>query len=144
MQYYGNYTLKNDFQASPDLDPIECAGQFGATCLEPIPEYSHTSQFNWLYGPLTTSIRWRYIGSVEEDGTGGVGDLSDSISSRNYVDVTLAYNVNENLDLTLGVQNITDTDVPLLGDQVNEQANTFPATYETLGRQVFIGASLRF
>ena len=144
MQYYGNYTLKNDFQASPNLDPIECAGQFGATCGEPIPEYSHTSQFNWLYGPLTTSLRWRYIGSVEEDGTGGVGDLSDSNGSRNYVDVTLAYNVNDNLDLTLGVQNINDADVPLLGDQVSEQANTFPATYETLGRQGFIGASLRF
>ncbi len=62
----------------------------------------------------------------------------------NYVDVTLGWAVSEHLDLSIGVQNITGKDAPLLGSTVNEQANTYPATYDTLGRTVFFGASLRF
>lgn len=56
----------------------------------------------------------------------------------------MRYAVNEHLDLTVGVQNITGKDAPILGSTVSEQANTFPATYDTLGRQLFFGASLRF
>jgi outer membrane receptor for ferrienterochelin and colicin len=56
----------------------------------------------------------------------------------------MQYAVNENLSLTAGVQNILGKDAPLLGSTVNEQANTWPATYATLGRQLFVGASVRF
>ena len=150
VQYYGNYTFESTFQVDP-TDPatfLDCAGEYGVNCGEPTPEYKHTMQTSWLYGPLTTSVRWRMIGAVElspEEVTAfGIGDASDDISTFNYVDVTLGYAVNENLDLTVGVQNIFSKDAPLLGSTVNEQANTFPATYETLGRQLFFGASLKF
>lgn len=150
VQYYGNYTFESSFQVDP-ADPatfLDCAGEFGINCGEPTPEYKHTMQTTWLYGPLTTSVRWRYIGAVdlspEEIAPNGIGDASDDIEAFNYVDVTMGYAVSENLDLTVGVQNIFGKDAPLLGSTVNEQANTFPATYETLGRQLFFGASLKF
>ena len=73
-----------------------------------------------------------------------VSNLSDDIGFFNYIDVTTQYAVNENLDLTVGVRNITGKDVPLLGSTVNEQANTWPATYTPFGRQLFFGASVRF
>ncbi len=151
MQYYGTYTLENAFQ----LDPADattyhdCVGYFGgANCGEPIPTYKHTMQTSWMYGPLTTSLRWRLIGGVDLPAADvaalGIGDASDDIATFNYLDVTMQYAVNENLDLTVGVQNILGKDAPLLGSTVNEQANTYPATYETLGRQLFFGASLKF
>ncbi len=147
-QYYGTYTLESSFLPDAVSPLIECAGFFGVVCGEPTPTYKHTTQTSWLYGPLTTSIRWRLIGAVTlppgEAAQFGVGDASDSIDTFNYVDVTMQYAVNENLDLTVGVQNILGKDAPLLGSTVNEQANTYPATYETLGRQLFFGASLKF
>ena len=56
----------------------------------------------------------------------------------------MTYNHDDQFDLTLGVRNILGEDTPILGSTVNEQANTWPATYETLGRQVFAGAKIRF
>lgn len=156
--YYGNYNLESSFKNTPEADLIECAGFFAGDCGEPTPEYKHTMQASWLYGPLTTSVRWRLIGGTTADFespittpdlcamTPGacIGNLSDDIDMFNYVDVTLQYAMSEHLDLTVGVQNITGKEPPLLGSTVNEQANTWPATYETLGRQLFLGASIRF
>ena len=146
-QYYGTYLLKSDYQASPSSPVNDCKGFFGpAICVggsEPVPEYKHTVQFSYLYGPLTTSIRWRALSGVDSTVT-GLSDLSDDIGFYNYIDVTTQYAVNENLDLTFGVRNITSKDVPLLGSTVNEQANTWPATYTPFGRQLFFGASVRF
>ena len=146
-QYYGTYLLNSDFQSSPTSAVVECAGLFGPQICsgagEPQPEYKHTVQFGYLYGPLTTSVRWRALSGVDSTVT-GLSNLSDDIGFFNYIDVTTQYAVNENLDLTVGVKNITGKDVPLLGSTVNEQANTWPATYTPFGRQLFFGASIRF
>jgi len=142
--YYGNYRLKSNSIPDPVTGLVECSGLFAGRCGEPTQNYKHTAQVSWIYGPLTTGIRWRLIGGVDAEPGTGVSDLSDSIDLFNYVDVTLRYGVNENLDLTLGVQNILSKDAPILGSTNSEQANTFPATYDTLGRQLFFGASLKF
>lgn len=146
-QYYGTYLMDFNFQSSATAPVVTCEGQFGPQiCVggtEPAPEYKHTAQFSYLYGPLTTSIRWRALSGVDASTT-GLSNLSDDIGFFNYLDVTTQYAVNENLDLTLGVRNITGKDVPLIGSTVNEQANTFPATYTPFGRQLFFGASVRF
>lgn len=142
--YYGNYRLKSNSVPDPVTGLVECSGLFAGRCGEPTQNYKHTMQTSWLYGPLTTSLRWRLIGGVEAEPGTGVSDLSDDIDLFNYLDVTMKYAVNENLDLTLGVQNILSKDAPVLGSTNSEQANTFPATYDTLGRQLFFGASLKF
>lgn len=145
-QYYGTYLLDFTYQSSATSAEIDCAGFYGpqvcVAATEPSPEYKHTAQFSYLYGPLTASLRWRAISGMESSVT-GLSDLSDDIGFFNYLDVTTQYAVNENLDLTLGVRNITGKDVPLIGSTVNEQANTFPATYTPFGRQLFFGASVR-
>lgn len=143
--YYGGVFFSNGFTPDPITGFVECKGVYGATCGEPTPSYKHTMQATWLYGPLTTSLRWRYLPSFNDDGSFGfVSDLSDDIGSYNYLDVTMQYEVSENLDLTFGVQNITGKEPPVLGSTFSEQANTWPATYETLGRQLFFGATVRF
>ncbi len=142
-QYYGTYTLNSNAQASGSSPVVECAGLFAGQCGEPTPEYKHTTQISYIQGPLTASLRWRALGGVSTTVT-GLSDLSDDIGFFNYIDVTTQYAVSENLDLTVGVKNITGKDVPLLGSTVNEQGNTWPATYNPFGRQVFFGASLRF
>ncbi len=151
MVYYGNYTLESSFQVDPSAPVVDCVGYYAGNCGEPTPTYKHTLQTSLVSGPLTTSVRWRLIGGTEIDPSvfdpatqTTIGDLSDDIGMFNYIDVTMQYAVNENVDLTVGVQNITGKDAPLLGSTVNEQANTWPATYETLGRQLFVGASVRF
>ena len=145
-QYYGNYTIDSSFQSSATSPVVECDGAYGLACGEPTPKYKHTVQVGYNQGPFTASVRWRAIGAVTADASTlpTVSTLSDDIGFTNYIDVTTQYAVNEHLDLTVGVRNITGKDVPILGSTASEQGNTWPATYTPFGRQLFFGASLRF
>lgn len=147
VQYYGSYTLRAESQNSASSPFVTCEGEFGLECGEPTPEYKHTMQVSHLWGPLTTSLRWRALSSVDADDAtiaAGVSDLSDSIGWFNYLDVTTQIELTENFIFTAGVRNITGKDAPVLGSTSTEQANTFPATYTPFGRQVFVGGSFRF
>lgn len=146
LSYYGGYTMTSDVQNSATSPVITCAGEYGLDCGEPTPEYKHAMQASWYTGPFTTSLRWRHVGAVDADDTTLplVSNLSDDIGGTNYFDVTFQWDVTERFSTTLGVTNVTDTDVPILGSTASEQGNTWPATYETLGRRLFVGGSLRF
>lgn len=146
LSYYAGYTMTADTQNSATSPVITCAGEYGLDCGEPTPEYKHAMQASWYTGPFTTSLRWRHVGAVDADDTTLplVSNLSDDIGATNYFDVTFQYDVTENFSTTIGITNVTDTDVPVLGSTASEQGNTWPATYETLGRRLFVGGSLRF
>ena len=144
--YIGTYSLQSSHQNSPLGVINDCAGRFGIDCGNPQPDYKHAAQIFYDRGRLSLSLRWRFIGGVEIESLLApfVGDLSDSIGAANYVDVETRYALHDNLDVVLGVRNLSGEDAPIVGSPVRDQANTWPATYETLGRQVFFGASLQF
>ncbi|WP_417483561.1 TonB-dependent receptor plug domain-containing protein [Maricaulis sp.] len=146
VTYYGGYTITSDFTNSATSPVTVCAGFYGLSCGEPTPEYKHTVQTSWYTGPFTTSLRWRYIGAVEADSSTApyVSTFSDHIDGTSYFDVTFQYDINDTFTVNLGVTNFTDTDVPAIGSTASEQANTWPATYETLGRRLFVGGTMRF
>ena len=148
FSYIATRMLESSFNVGFNAPEAECSGLYGAQCGEgePEPKLKHSFMVTHEYGPVMTSMRWRRIGAVEVDQNDAsfVSDLSSTIPSQNYVDISMTYNHDDQFDLTLGVRNILGEDTPILGSTVNEQANTWPATYETLGRQVFAGAKIRF
>jgi len=123
----------------PD-DTIECAGKFGLNCGNPIPRWKANSRLSWIDGPLTTSVRWRHVGGTEDDTTGYV---VDRIGAYNVFDLALAFQVTEGATLNFGINNLFDKKPPILGDNA-EQANTYPGTFDVLGRDFFISAQFRF
>ena len=147
FQYYGTYLLGYTYQSSPTSAVVDCAGLYGSSiCVggnEPVPEYKHTAQISYIQGPLTASLRWRALSGMEASVT-GFSDASSSTPFFNYLDITTQYAVNENLDLTFGVRNLTNPDVPVMDLRISEQGNTYPATWTPFGRQLFFGASVRF
>tara|TARA_R110002051_G_scaffold325655_1_gene429791 strand:- start:17810 stop:20647 length:2838 start_codon:yes stop_codon:yes gene_type:complete len=146
VTYYGGYTITSDTTNSATSPVTVCAGFYGLNCGEPTPEYKHTMQTSWYTGPFTTSLRWRYIGAVEADSSTApiVSTFSDHIDATSYFDVTFQWDINDTFAVNLGVTNFTDTDVPTIGSTASEQGNTWPATYETLGRRLFVGGTMRF
>jgi outer membrane receptor protein involved in Fe transport len=144
-------------------DVIECAGQFGLTCGEPTASFKWTSRFSWVDGPLTTSVRWRHLSAVDDlsynfNDFGG----TETIPAYDLIDLTFSVDATENVTLSLGVNNlfntlptaptfdadgfVTNTDSLnglLLGDN-QEQANTYPSTYDVLGRDFFISVAFKF
>ena len=67
----------------------------------------------------------------------------ESLDEQYYLDLSIGYAFTENLDLNFGVKNVLDTEPNQLGDS-QEQANTFPSTYDMLGPRYFLSASYSF
>ncbi|MEL6737688.1 MAG: TonB-dependent receptor, partial [Pseudomonadota bacterium] len=165
MNFIGTWTDTNDLQANP-LDPtdvIRCAGLYGTTCDEPQATFKWVSRFSYIDGPLTLSTRWRHLSGTDTDNPieGEENGLGQSIDAYDLIDLTIRFDATENVTITAGVNNLFDTlpDTPvfgpdgsvindtnsiLVGDDNSEQANTFPSTFDVLGRDFFIGAQFRF
>lgn len=142
VRYLGTVTTENDFLPFAGGTVIECAGNFGNDCGEPVPEYSHRVTFNWSRDDWTAQAVWRHIGEVKDDDD-GTQFFVEKIDSENYLDVSGSYQINDNYSLSFGIDNLFDTDPPILGDN-QEQANTWPATYDVFGRTFFLRGSARF
>lgn len=142
--FLGTYTLDNKFYAVQDLDDFtDCAGAFGqSVCGQPQPKFKSSARVTWLDGPLTTSLRWRHVGKVKDDDP-GTDYVVETLKAYNLFDLTFGFTVSEQLNLALGVNNIFDKQPQRIGDN-QEQANTYPSTYDVLGRDFFISANLKF
>ena len=146
FSYLGTVTLESESQAFAGDTVFDCAGLFGNNCGEPDPEYRHRLSGTWSKSDFTTQIVWQLLGSVDD---GGILDdpvttqFVDSIGTTHYFDVSVSKSFGENLTLTLGSNNVLDEDPPVIGDN-DEQANTFPSTYDPFGRAFFANARVNF
>jgi outer membrane receptor protein involved in Fe transport len=71
-----------------------------------------------------------------------------SIESYDYVDLFASYHYNEHTKLTFGIDNVFEKDAPVLGGEVGSTSfnsgNTFPSTYDNLGRMYKMGVKFIF
>jgi outer membrane receptor protein involved in Fe transport len=143
--WFGNYTKDASFIPVPGSPALQCAGKWGAfsPCGEPTPKFKWTSRLAWADGPLTTSLRWRHIGHVVDD-TPGSGNFDvESIPSFNYFDLAFALDVTDKATMTFGINNLFDKKPPLMGSTSQQQANTWPSTYDPLGRDFFFSVNFK-
>ena len=63
-----------------------------------------------------------------------------------YLDLAVAWALDRQLTLRVGVNNVLDRDPPLIagGGAGLTNGNTFVQTYDALGRRVFLSLSARF
>ena len=69
------------------------------------------------------------------------------IKSYNIYDLTTKFEVTDNLQVTLGVLNLLDKKPPLVGAQAggqNNAGNTYPSSYDAVGRRYSATARLKF
>ncbi|MBM0103525.1 TonB-dependent receptor [Steroidobacter sp. S1-65] len=140
----------------------DCKGLYGTVCGVPIPEWRQKVRANWLspWG-VDVALTWRYIDEVSLDLTSSDPDLNDDdfattdarLGSRSYFDLSASYTFQElgafsSVTGRLGINNLTDKDPPLLGQDncpaVLCNGNTFPQVYDTLGRFIFVGLTADF
>ena len=78
------------------------------------------------------------------------GDTVDfgKIPSYDWFDLSLRFNVNDNLTFTAAVQNLFDKDPPVVGSSIGSTSynsgNTYPSTYDALGRRFAVSARIKF
>ncbi len=70
------------------------------------------------------------------------------IPTYHYFDLSTRYNVNENFDFTFTITNLFDKDPPNVGATAGSttfnSGNTYPATYDALGRRFGAAARIKF
>jgi iron complex outermembrane receptor protein len=146
--------------------PFDCAGLWGPVCsgggslTGPNPEWRHKARLTWN-GPdgIGLSFAWRYLSSVlldkasTEPGLAGAFSPHDrKIPSQSYFDLALTARIGDHYQFRLGVNNIFDREPPIFGSTggLSEcpstfcNGNTFPGTYDALGRYIFAGVTLDF
>ena len=148
----GTWTDELLFQATPSSINRECVGLFSPNC-EPItPEWAFNLRTTVSIDDLVDiSLLWRWIDGVEYEFRGqGQGFLpeSEAFDDASYFDLTIRSNVSENFDVTLGIMNLLDRDPPrtssFIGSSTFNSGETYPTTYDALGRRYSVTGRLRF
>ncbi len=141
--YQGSFVTDYSIQRNAVLTPVDCKGSYGARCSSDLvtlvaPDYRHRATFTWDSEPLTVQFGWKRIGSVKDSTVGSVG----KIKAFDYFDLNIALRPPvEGLTLTFGIDNLFGKKPPT---PVNPGAfNTFPDTYDVLGRTFGFSLTIR-
>jgi len=149
-------TVNNTILA--DGTVLHCAGVYGPNCGEPQNRWKSNVRVTWTdnKGDFSLSLRWRHLSGIEFE-----GNLPSAIAPGfdfnntptlgwggfDYFDLSGTWAVADAIDLRAGVRNLFDKDPPLTdnnsapANDINN--NTFPNTYDALGRVIFVGATVK-
>jgi iron complex outermembrane receptor protein len=168
--FNGNYTHDSKFNANP-ADPAslnrECTGFYSANCGSIQPKFQFQQRTTLSFGSVDVSLLWRYIHGVKFEPAQFASDIAGctdplgadpdqcavdprfrSINAKHYFDLATRVGVTDNFDFTITVQNLFNKTPPIVGGTVGSTTynggNTYPSTYDPLGRRFAVGARLKF
>ena len=172
FMFNGNYTHSSKFKATPTALDRECINQYSVNCGSIQPKYSFSQRTTLGLGPVDVSLMWRWVNKVRfEDqqladdlaaaqaagctdpaGTDPDGCMIDprfrTIKAYSWFDLTTRFEVSKNFDLTMSVFNLFDKKPPVVGGTVGSTSynggNTYPSSYDALGRRFAVSARLKF
>ena len=151
FRLYGTWVDKYDYTPVAGIpNVIHCGGAFGVTCGAPNPTWRNSLATIWASGPLTAQLLWRYIGSVDDEGTNTEYDYAvQSIDSQSYFDLSGTWAFNDVVTLGFGIDNLADempsVKIPSTQDGGNgEQSNTSPTVYDLMGRTYWATLKVKF
>ncbi len=158
----GNWTDISTFQAVTGISlNRDCVALYSSSCESIQPRFASNwrNTITWR-GDLDVSLNWRYISrnkyenratdeafSGTPEGQGRSWDFNVT-DAYHLFDLSLRYQVLENLSVTGVVSNLFDKHPPLTGAFIGatgyNSGNTYPSTFDTLGRRFSINARLSF
>lgn len=142
----------------------DCAGYYGPTCENPRPKWRHKvrATFTTASG-ISLSAQWRYLSAVKVEYRNPSDTFTHApiyaqdakIGAQSYFDLTVSADIGDHLSWRLGATNLLDKQPPLVSSGsssgVNSacngtycSGNTYPGTYDSLGRYVFTGITMNF
>ena len=152
LNFSGNYNqyLTQESQSSKLTPVLDCLGYYGVSCAAPLPEQRWIQRTTWTMGIFDVSYLWRHTGEteVEEVQIPVTYKKFQKIDSFDYLDLYASVNLFDNTRLSLGIQNVTEEDPPVVGNEAGSttfnSGNTFPSHYDTLGRVYTVGINVKF
>lgn len=164
--FEGTHLLDTSYTPSASGGAVDCLGFYGKTCGlpstvsasvgGPVSEDRWIQRTTWTIGDWDLSYRWRHISAVEIDAltraggtlTGTLDPNSVSIPDIDYIDLAAAWQLTEAIRLQANVTNVTGEEAPFVftttGSTSFNSGNTYPSTYDSLGRVITVGVTARF
>jgi outer membrane receptor protein involved in Fe transport len=141
-----------DIDPDPNVttDKYDCTGFYSTVCGIPNPQWRHRFRTSWQTPwDVDLSLTWRHYGAVtglaEANREMPNGQLDKELPAEDYFDLAANWAITEKAGVTLGINNVLD-DNPSISGAVGTtgNGNTFPQTYDALGRYVFLRATVDF
>jgi iron complex outermembrane receptor protein len=170
--FIGTYLHKYKVDNGLPGGVYDCAGLYGSVCSgavvassAPMPKWRHKARLGLqMPNGIGVSLQWRHIGKVSaetlEDNETLHGDNPIDpglhIKAFNYFDLASTFNIGDHYNLRMGVNNLFDKRPPLVtggaallnGSNLCPagpcNGNTYPGTWDALGRYFYAGATLNF
>lgn len=164
--YFVDNGLTEPFECAGRYGPV-CSGTGGASA--PLPRWRHKARLTWTSPQgFSLSGQWRYIGPVTNEQVSGNPSLRNNnltpastnvrglrIPSYSYFDIAATAKVADHYNFRIGVNNAFDIQPPLVPSAANANSlngcasvqcngNTYPGTYDALGRYIYLGMTLDF
>lgn len=149
FSYNANLYTVNESQTTADTPVLDCNGFYGSSC-DPTHTFRSTQRTTWSVGDFQFSYNWRHMGKIELETVlrPGIFDAFEKIKAYNYIDLAVAWDMNSIVSFTGSVANVFDEDPPIIGNETGTTAyntgNTFPSSYDVLGRVFAIGVNIKF
>ena len=172
LNFNGNWTNSQKFQATPTSLNRECVGYYSVNCASIQPKFQWSQRTTLTFGDVDFSLLWRHIDSVKfepqqlaDDIAAGIdagctdpagadpdGCTIDpqfrKIKAYDYFDLTTRAQVSDNVTLTFTVMNMFNKKPPIVGGSAGSTSynsgNTYPSTYDALGRKFAVSAKMKF
>jgi outer membrane receptor protein involved in Fe transport len=166
--YLHRYRVNNGLEGGI----YDCAGLFGPTCSggtvassAPMPKWRHKARLGFqIPNGIGLSLQWRYVGKVKAEQLDSSETLNGTpnfeptlhVKAFNYFDLASTFTIGDHYNLRLGVNNMFDKRPPLtttgnagfgstnLCPTGPCNGNTYPGTWDALGRYIYAGATLNF
>jgi outer membrane receptor protein involved in Fe transport len=166
--YLHKYRVNNGLEGGI----YDCAGLYGPTCSSgivassaPMPKWRHKARIGLqMPNGIGVSVQWRHIGKVKAetltDNETLHGDFNFDptlhIKAFDYFDLASTFAIGDHYAFRLGVNNVFDKQPPLVTSGNSGRGgsnlcptgpcngNTYPGTWDALGRYIYAGATLNF
>ncbi len=152
LQFSGNinHYLTQESQSDALTPVIDCNGFFGTSC-DPVGTTNWVQRTTWNWNAVQASLQWRHQDSLDREIPEAAASFAAfrSIEAYDYLDLYVGYTLwDDRIRLSLGIDNITDEQPPILGNEAGDTSsnsgNTFPGNYDVFGRMYTAGARLTF
>ncbi len=141
------------FQGTPTSLDRDCLGYYSVACGNvanaPVYKRKFNQRTTWNVSDFAFGYNWRYVSAVDVEPLAGTFLPAYShIPAYNYLDLSGVYNYSKNLRFNLSINNAANKKPPIVGGTIGTTAmdsgNTFPQSYDAIGRYITFGASVKF
>jgi outer membrane receptor protein involved in Fe transport len=136
------------FRATPASVERDCLGYYSVACGAPTYKRKFNQRTTWTMLTFSLGYNWRYVsGVIEEPGGTDFLPAFARIDAYHYLDVSAGWNPTRRIRLTISVNNVANKRPPIVGGTIGttttNSGNTFPQSYDAVGRYVTFGATLK-